>query len=181
VVRLVNEPTPGSMSDLQDEADPEQVARSILLRRLSSAPRTRAELSSDLGKRGIPVDVAERVLNRFVDVGLIDDDAYARSWAESRQRTKGSARSVLRQELRAKGIAETAIVDALDGIDDDAERERARGLVEAKLRSMARLEPVVRERRLVSMLMRRGYHQSVALGVVREILGDLEAPSQESM
>jgi regulatory protein len=97
VVRYVNEPTPGSLADQQDEADPEQVARTIVLRRLSATPRTRRELHDDLRRRGIPDDVSERVLDRFVEVGLIDDAQFARQWAECRQRTKGSARSVLRQ------------------------------------------------------------------------------------
>ena len=94
-MHYVNEPTPGSLADLQDDADPEQVARTILLRRLSVAPRTRRELADDLRKRGIPDDVSARVLDRFEEVGLVDDTEFARMWAVSRQRTKGSARSVL--------------------------------------------------------------------------------------
>jgi regulatory protein len=181
VVRYVTEPTPGSSADVQDDADPEQVARTILLRRLASTPRSRRELEDDLHRRGVPSDVAQRVLDRFVEVGLIDDEEYARMWADSRQRTKGSARSVLRQELRAKGIDDDAIAGALDGIDDDAERARARQLVDAKLRSTARWEPAVRQRRLVAMLMRRGYRQNVALGVVREALGGEDMLPEDSL
>ena len=122
--------------DLQPDADPEQVARTIVLRRLSVSPRTRKELADDLRKRGIPDDVADRVLGRFAEVGLIDDAEYARMWVDSRQRTKGSARSVLRQELRARGSATTTLSAALEAIDDDMERARAVALVhgEAALR-----------------------------------------------
>lgn len=178
-MRYVNEPTPGSPADLQDEADPEQVARTILLRRLTAAPRTRSELRTDLLKRGIPEDVADRVLDRFVDVGLIDDATYAQQWVESRQRSRGTARAVLRQELRAKGIDDEDARPALDGIDEDAERVRAAELVRVKARSMQRLEPAARTRRLVSMLMRRGYRQAVALAVVREVLGEDAAGESE--
>jgi regulatory protein len=173
VVRYVNEPTPGSLADLQDDADPEQVARTILLRRLSASPRTRHELRADLLARGIPEDIAERVLDRFVEVGLIDDAEFARQWAESRLRTKGTARRVLRQELRAKGVADDLVRDALEGIDPEQERARARSLVEVALRSMTRLDAATRQRRLISMLMRRGYPQAVAVGVVREVLGEV--------
>ena len=62
---------------------------------------------------------------------------------------------------------------ALDGIDEDAERSRAVELVIVKVRSMTRLEPAVRKRRLVSMLMRRGYRQGTAVSVVTEVLGEL--------
>jgi regulatory protein len=172
-MRYVSEPTPGSPADLQDDADPEQVARTILLRRLSAAPRTRSELRTDLLRRGLPEEVADRVLDRFTEVGLIDDTSYAQSWVESRQRARGSARGILRQELRAKGISDDDAALALEGIDEDAERARAVQLVQAKMRAMARLDPDVRARRLVAMLMRRGYRQGTALSVVTEVVGEL--------
>ena len=113
------------------------------------------------------------MLDRFAEVGLIDDTAYAQSWVESRQRTRGSARGILRQELRSKGISDDDAALALERIDEDAERARAVQLVQVKVRAMARLEPEVRARRLVSMLMRRGYRHGTALSVVTEVLGEL--------
>ena len=172
-MRYVTEPKPGSPADGQDDADPEQVARTILLRRLSAAPRTRSELRGDLLRRGIPEEAADRVLDRFTEVGLIDDTAYAQLWVDSRQRTRGSARGVLRQELRSKGVSDDDAAVALEGIDEDAERARAVQLVQVKVRSMHRLEPDARARRLVSMLMRRGYRRGTALSVVTEVLGEL--------
>jgi regulatory protein len=114
--------------------------------------------------------VAESVLDRFESVGLVDDSAFARLWVVSRQRTRGSARSVLRQELRGKGIAEETAASALDDIDEDQERARGLALATVKIRSMHRLEPNVRKRRLVSMLMRRGYRQAVAFSIVAEAM-----------
>lgn len=171
-MRYVEEPTPGSLADQGPDADPEQVARTILLRRLTASPRTRAELRADLLKRGIPEEVADRVLDRFVEVGLIDDSAFAQSWVESRLRSKGTARMVLRQELRTKGVSDDDAAQALASVDDEAERDRAVELVHVRLRSMLRLEPDVRRRRLVSMLMRRGYRQAMAVSVVTQVLGE---------
>ncbi len=178
-MRYVNQPTPGSPADLQDEADPDEVARTILLRRLAAAPRTRSELRADLCRRGIPEQVADRVLDRFTEVGLIDDAAYARLWVESRQRTRGSARSVLRQELRGKGVDAMAVDEALASIDADVERERAKQLVWAKARATSRLEPAARTRRLAGMLQRRGYPASMAFSVVREVLGELSVQEDD--
>lgn len=166
------EPTPGSAADQQPDADPEQVARTIVLRRLSAAPRTRHELESDLLRRGVPDDVVDRVLNRFTEVGLIDDAEYARMWVDSRQRSRGTARSVLRQELRAKGIDDEIAGTALATIDADAERERARLLVITRLNATARLEPVARERRLVGLLVRRGYSTGTSYAIVRSVLAE---------
>lgn len=166
------EPTPGSPADRQPEADPEQVARTILLRRLTAAPRTRADLRGDLLTRGIPEDVADRVLDRFVEVGLIDDAAFAAMWVDSRHRTRGAARSVLRQELRRKGVSPDLAEIAVSSVSSEAERERAVQLVRVKARSLMRLEPEARVRRLVGMLQRRGYSAGVAYAVVREVVRD---------
>ena len=166
-------PTPGSPADLQPDADPEQVARTILLRRLTAAPRTRAELRKDLLTRGIDEVTADRVLDRFVDVGLIDDETFARMWVESRQRSRGSARSVIRQELRHKGIEGPLAEQALELIDSESERERAVQLVRVKARSTRRLTPDARARRLTGMLQRRGYPSGVAFSVVREVLEEM--------
>ena len=159
-------------------ADPESVARTILLRRLDAAPRTRKELADDLRKRDVPEDIAERVLDRFVEVGLIDDAAYAHAWVASRQRTRGIARPVLRQELRRKGIDDELIATVLAEVDPDEEAERARGLVARKLPSLARFDRPTQQRRLVSMLVRRGYSQGLAYGIVRDQLALDEADEQ---
>lgn len=172
-MRYVTEPTPGPAADLQDDADLEQVARTIVLRRLSATPRTRSELADDLGRRGVPQEVIERVLTRLAEVGLIDDAEFAHAWVESRQRSRGTARAVLRQELRAKGVRDEDAAEALAGIDPEAERERACQLVRAKLGTTGRLDPVARTRRLTGMLQRRGYPSSVAYSVVREVVADL--------
>lgn len=151
----------------------------MVLRRLTAAPRTRHDLREDLLRRNIPEDVVDRVLDRFTDVGLIDDAAYAHAWVESRQRTRGAARAVLRQELRAKGIAEEHAEVALAEIDPEQERDRARRLVESKLASVARLDAGTRTRRLVGLLQRRGYSASVAFAVVREVTDDMSVDDSE--
>jgi regulatory protein len=173
------DPTPGSPADLQPEADPEQVARTVLLRRLTAAPRTRQDLRDDLLRRNIPEEVADRVLDRFADVGLVNDAEYARMWVESRQRSRGTARRVLRQELRCKGVPDAEADAVLEGIDPEQERARARQLAEVKVRGMSRLEPSVRARRLTSMLVRRGYSHGVAYSVVREVVAEFEALMDE--
>jgi regulatory protein len=169
-VARATDPTPGSPADLQPEADPESVARGIVLRRLTAAPRSRADLSTDLLRRGIPADVVERVLDRFTDVGLIDDAAYARLWVASRQRTRASARSVLRQELRAKGIGDDDVRDALAEVDPDEERSRGMDLVRRRAASLGRYDHATRRRRLAGLLVRRGFPPGQAVAMVDVVL-----------
>lgn len=170
--RSASEPTAGSLADLQAEADPAQAARTIVLRRLAAAPRTYAQLRDGLLERGFEINVIAAVLDRYVEVGLINDTEFAEMWVRSRHSIRGNARSVLRRELRDKGVPTDDAEVALATITDEAERERAGDLVRRKLASTVRLEHQARVRRLTSMLARRGYPPGVCFGVVKEVLDD---------
>jgi regulatory protein len=158
------------------EADDEAVARKILLDQLTGQPRSRAELASKLAQKGVPDGVAERLLTRFEEVGLVDDAAFARSWVHSRQAGKGLARRALAQELRRKGIRDEVAREALDEVDPDDEVESARLLVRRKMRSVRRVDRNTAIRRLSGMLARKGYPGGVAMQVVRE---ELEAAGED--
>ena len=157
----------------EDEpGDPEQVARSICLRALTGTAKTRQQLADLLAKRGIPDDVAESVLDRFGEVGLIDDAAFARAWVTSRQSGRGLARRALKAELRAKGVDGEVAEEAVALVDDQDEWEAARRLVQRRLLSLRRVDRVTAERRLVGMLARKGYGSGLAGWVVREALDE---------
>lgn len=170
--RSASEPTSGSLADLQAEADPAQAARTIVLRRLTAAPCTYAQLRDGLLERGFEISVITAVLDRYVEVGLINDSEFAEMWVRSRHSIRGNARSVLRRELRDKGVPTDDAEVALATITDEAERERAGELVRRKLASTVRLEHQARVRRLTSMLARRGYPPGICFGVVKEVLDD---------
>ena len=156
----------------EPDADAESVARKILLDQLTGQARSRKELADKLRSKNVPSEIAERLLDRFEEVGLIDDGAFAKSWVESRQPGKGLARRALAQELRRKGIDDEVAQEALDGIDPADERDAAQALVRKKLRSMCGLDDTVATRRLVGMLARKGYPPGMAFAVVREELAD---------
>ncbi|MET9417393.1 recombination regulator RecX [Streptomyces klenkii] len=149
---------------------PEEQARAICLRLLTGTPRTRKQLADALAKRGIPDEVAEEVLSRFEDVGLIDDAAFAGAWVESRHHGRGLARRALARELRTKGVDSAVIDEAVGQLDAEQEERTARELVERKLRSTRGLEREKRLRRLAGMLARKGYAEGLALRVVRRAL-----------
>ncbi|MEV5380633.1 recombination regulator RecX [Streptomyces nondiastaticus] len=149
---------------------PEEQARAICLRLLTGSPRTRKQLADALAKRGIPDEVAEEVLSRFEDVGLIDDAAFAGAWVESRHHGRGLARRALARELRTKGVDSAVIDEAVGQLDSEQEERTARELVERKLRSTRGLDREKRLRRLAGMLARKGYSEGLALRVVRRAL-----------
>jgi regulatory protein len=178
VSQVRREPDPDL--DTGPDADPESVARKILLDQLTGRARTRSELATKLAQRQVPDDVAARLLDRFEEVGLVDDAAFAREWVEQRQTGRGLARRALGQELRRKGIADELVRETLDEVDPDDEVEAARTLVRAKLRTVGSLDHDKAVRRLVGMLARKGHSSSVAFRVVKEELAARGDDSQDA-
>ena len=159
------------MKAKESESSPETAARTIALRLLESQPRTRAELERALARRGVPADAATAVLDRFTEVGLIDDEAFAVAWVASRHNGRGLGRRALSQELRRRGVEEETVAQAVGGISADDERVAASALVQRRLRTMSGLPRETQVRRLVSMLARKGFSQSLAMSVVLDALG----------
>ena len=150
--------------------DPVQQAKDICLRQLTVRPRTRVELAQALARKGIEEDVAEQVLSRLDEVGLIDDTAFAEVWVRSRHNFQGMSRRALAVELRRKGVADESAVEALATVDAEAEEDRARQLVRKRLRVLANADEPTKIRKLVGMLARKGYAQGLAYRVVKEEL-----------
>ncbi|MGK5739042.1 regulatory protein RecX [Micromonospora sp. URMC 103] len=171
-----------------EQADPEtppapprdeaEVAREICLRQLAVRPRTRAELAGALTKRGISEEVAAQVLDRYDEVGIIDDAAFARAWVSSRHMGRGLARRALANELRQRGVDGDVASEALGELSEETEAETARALVDRKLRT-ARGEPDAVFRRLVGMLARKGYPPGVAIRAVKDALAAQSAEAAE--
>ena len=155
------------------ELSREEQARALCLRLLTARARTRAELEGQLAKRGYPDDVSAGVLDRLADVGLIDDADFAEQWVRSRRVNAGKGKRALAAELRTKGVDNDVITAALSDIDAGAERERAEQLVNDKLRRERNTEDELKlTRRLVGMLARRGYSQTMAFDVVKVALAN---------
>ncbi len=163
---------PDQGRDLGPEADPESVARTIVLTKLTSRARSRQELEQALTERDVPAEVATRVLNRFEEVGLVDEAAFARDWVASRQQSRALSSRALRYELRGKGVADELVDEALDDLGPDADRAAADDVVRRKLRSVRSLPPEVAQRRLMGALARKGFSAGLAAQVVRDALGD---------
>lgn len=161
-------PPPSDPDALGPEADHEAVARKILLDQLTGRSRSRAELATKLARKHVPADVAERLLDRFAEVGLVDDAAFARDWVQQRQAGRGLARRALSDELRRKGVAAAVVEEAVEQVDPGDEVAMARALVQRRLPSLQRYDEVTQVRRLTGMLARKGYPSSVCFQVVHE-------------
>lgn len=166
-----------------DEMTPAEVAsfaREIVVRKLSERAHSRSDLAQALAKKQVPEGVIEATLAKFESAGLIDDEDFARSWVQARQRGKGLSSRALAMELRRKGVDDEISKEVLAELDPEAEVEAAHRLVRAKLRSMSRFDDTTKLRRLTGMLARKGYSSQMSFEVVRQELG-AEAQALDSM
>nr|WP_245922805.1 regulatory protein RecX [Actinoplanes atraurantiacus] len=168
----------GSGRQAQPAQSEGERAREICLRQLAVRPRTRAELAKVLARKEISDEVIAEVLDRYDEVGIIDDAAFARAWVSSRHHGRGLARRALANELRQRGVDAETAGEALEAVDDEDEAATARALVDRKLRT-ATGPPDAVFRRLVAMLARKGYPAGIAFRAVKDALAARDAEAAE--
>lgn len=149
--------------------DPYSAAQTIALVALAPRAKSRGELFNHLKARGIPEDIANAVLFRLQEQGLVNDEEFARSWSESRQRTKKLSKRAIMNELRAKGVDSEIIETVACEIDDDREHNLALELASRKYRPIAHLDQEIIRRRIQGALARRGFSSGQINSVMREL------------
>jgi regulatory protein len=145
----------------------EQRARNVLLHQLARSAKSTHQLRKILEQREIPSEIAERVLVRFTEVGLIDDQAYAETIVNSRRNFKGLSKSAIKRELNEKGVPAPFIEQAIESITAEDDLAAAQELAARRIRQMSSLAKDVRERRLAGYLGRKGYPSSVVFAAIR--------------
>ena len=131
--------------------------------------KSKGELLAHLKTRGVEDDVAQAVVFRLQETGLVNDREFASAWATSRHSHKKLSKRIIAGELRQKGVTQEQIDEALDGIDDESEYRVALDLGFKKYNTMSRLEPDVQIRRIQSLLARKGFNFTIITRVLREL------------
>jgi regulatory protein len=146
------------------------VAREIVLRQLSFAARTRAQLLTALQRAGIEDELAEAVLDRYAELDLVNDEVFAQDWVTSRHGSKGLSKRALVHELRRKGVEDEVVRAAVDTVSPDDELAAARRLARQRLASSREADQVRLARRVVGALARKGYPPGLAWAAVKDVL-----------
>lgn len=157
-------------------------------RLLEARPRSVAEVRRRLTRLGYRADLVAAAVTRLLELGFLDDEAFARAWVESRDRARPRGEHALRRELGLKGIAAAQINATLaerrdagskpwpgtaDGNDaptgvDEAAAERLLGKrLPAILRER---DPRRRQQRAYALLARNGFAPDVCSVVARRVL-----------
>ena len=147
---------------------PEELARKHLLKELNKGLRSRSQLARLLEKLEFEESLIYELLDRYEDVGLIDDKVYARALVNTRRKLKKVSRSVIQRELTVAGIAPEDSAEPLEALDRESELELATELALKKLRTMNSLDSDTQYRRVSGYLARRGFSGGLVSAAIRE-------------
>ena len=157
---------------VSEEIDQNQIAKQVLLRRLSNAPRTRKELAQDLKNKKIEADIAQVALDRFEELGLINDQTYSENFVSTTHERRKLGKKALKQQLKSKGVSEEIANQAISQISEDDEFNAALALALKKIRSIQKDDPQTQIRKIVGLLARKGYSSSLSFQVAKEVINE---------
>jgi regulatory protein len=146
---------------------------------LEQRARSVAEVRRRLSGAGYQTELVEAAIERLLEFGMLDDEAFARAWVESRDRARPRGERAIRQELGLKGVDRATIDlvlserrEAVAGVPgDDGEtltpdRSAAERLLARHARSLARVaDPRQRRQRAYALLARNGFDPEVCRAV----------------
>jgi regulatory protein len=127
---------------------------------LAFRARSSAELARALVRKGEPKDLADLAVARLEEQGLLDDAKFAESFTRAKVLGAHQSKRRVQQDLARKGVARAVTDTAIATVFEEEEVDQRAVVEEAarkKLRSLTKVEPLVRRRRLYAFLARRGY------------------------
>jgi regulatory protein len=153
------------------EVDDLDVVLAAALRFLEARSRSEAEVRRRLTQAGYRQALVDGALARLGELGVLDDEAFARQWVESRDRARPRGASALRRELVLRGVGREVIEGALDE-RPDSDEDAARRLLERRAGSLTRLsDPRARRQKAYALLARNGFDPGVCASVSRSWVG----------
>ena len=150
-----------------------QVAKSAkaeALRFLKITPRSIAELKEKLGVKGFSSTEIEKTLLDLMASGSLDDRAFTKSWINYRLARPFGFRRII-QELKAKGIEEEIIQEAVAEVKDSYSAEStALDLAQRRWQRLPDIKPEKKKKRVMDFLLRRGFEADVVIKVIRKLI-----------
>lgn len=144
------------------------------LRFLEPRQRSIGEVRRRLSRVGYQPELVEGAIARLVELGMLDDQAFARTWIESRDRARPRGERALRFELARKGIDRQTAADVIADREvemPDADADAARRLLERNAGVLARVaDPRARRQRAYALLSRNGFDSETAVAAIAAAL-----------
>ena len=152
-------------------------AKSDALRLLSFKPRSVEELRGRLRLKKYGSEVIENVIESLKRQGILNDEKFAKLFANSRVYTRPAGRRQLEFDLKRKGLSKELVATTLGDLKDVDEKKMARDLVFTRFQKMSDVPEKKRKARLFGFLRRRGFQNDTIFAVMRELFRDTDEES----
>lgn len=131
--------------------------------------RTVAELSAWLEQREIGEELVAEVIGELVEAGELDDERFARAFAEDKRELSGWGPERIEGALADRGLPVALIEEVCAGEAREQQLERAVGLLRGRGEE---LDGDHARARALAFLNRRGYGYEVAYDAVRAVTAE---------
>ena len=165
------------IAKLLDE-DAKENAYKKALHFLSYRPRSSQEVRQNLIKRGCNEALVEAVIIQLQNAGLVDDASFGQAWVENRSTFRPRSKSVLRMELRKKGLDDAVIRSTLE--DSVNEESLAWEAARKQAHRYVKMDWPTFRQKLGGFLARRGFSYSVFAPVVSKVWKEIQMADTRS-
>lgn len=155
------------------DPDSAEAAYAEAVKRLARQPQSRAALGEKLARAGFAEEAVRAALDRAQADGYLNDREYAAALVRRRAPNRGHA--LIAQELRARGVDDSAAEPALAQVDPEAELERALSMGRRLLAQKRPADADALLNYLAPRLARRGFSSGLAYKVCRRLAAEYEA------
>lgn len=160
--------TPQQLAEIQMDSE-KNTALDKALTHLSATRKTQKQIRDFLQKKGYLPTVIEYVIEKLRGYGFLNDGEYAEAYVEQAAKRKGGR--LIRMELRGKGLADAEIDGALEGLDEQTERETALAVLQKYMRGKS--ADVQTLQKAYRHLMGKGFSYEVAKSAL-SAYGDID-------
>jgi len=144
--------------------------KEYLLRLLSRRIYSRYEVSRKLNDKGYPKNVIAQLILWLENNNYINDELFAKMWAQFRLQNKPIGRYKLNQELRIKGIKQEIIQKVIDKTYNEIdELTLARNLIKEKIVSSEIKNIRIDPKKIYNFLLRRGFSIEISRNIYDEL------------
>lgn len=123
----------------------------------SSRPHSKKEIHLWFRRKHIDENAQKQLFNRLKNVGLVNDEEFAKWWVEQRVHFRSMPQKMLKLELRQKGIKDEIVERVLSERESPSEVELARKVLTKKFRQIPKIKDLKEKRRVYDFLLRRGF------------------------
>ena len=162
-------------SDPVPDAQGRDKTRRIAQDLLGVRDRSVKEMRERLAKRGQAADDIDTVVADLEALGLLNDHKFVRRWIETRRQRRPEGVPKIMRDLLRRGLDKQVIEQVLSEHDDLGSPDEALELLRRNSVRYVGLEKMKAQRRMYSLLARRGFDPDTTRQAVASAWSEIES------